>query len=151
MNTNQVWPSRCSKPLPVRLDPFPVDERAIYIDSICAVLIDSRFGPGRSIQRFEVHLSEYPESVVDLDVLCDVTNNRPIPSYLASPDVHSAGKHNAVRRCMTSAIRLELDLCDLASASTRDQTLSPSTHGRGSPQKSLGRISQNREIYSPPA
>src|SRR5580765_6338385 len=98
MNTNQVYPldhrSVCSKPLPVRLDPFPVDERAVYIDSICAVLIDSRFGPGRSLQRFEVHYSNHPESVVDLDVLCDLTNNDPFHSFMTS----SAAEAITVRR-----------------------------------------------------
>ena len=138
MNTNQDCPSRCSKPLPVRLDPMPVDERAVYIDSICAVLIDSRFGPGRSLQRFEVHYSDHPESVVDLDALCDLTNKSPFSSYMAS----------TIRRCMADAILEDALLskskcCELAAVSIRGQSLSPSTHGRGSPQKSLGRICQN--------
>src|SRR5580765_5842502 len=98
MNTNQVCSSRCSKPLPVRLDPFPVDERAVYIDSICAVLIDSRFGPGRSLRRFEVHYSNHPESVVDLDGLCDLTNKDPLLAFMAS----SAAEANTARRRVRS-------------------------------------------------
>src|SRR5258708_625703 len=80
MNTNQVCPTRpnCSKPLPVRLDPMPVDERAVYVHSVCAVLIDSRFGPGRTPPPFVVHLSEYPEPAV----LFDLTSKRMV--YLDS-------------------------------------------------------------------
>src|SRR5580765_6661118 len=123
MNTNQVCPTRpiSSKPLPVRLDPFPVDKRAVYVHSVCSVLLDSRFGP-RHREPFVVHYSDHLESVVDPDVLCDLTNKSPFLSYF-----DAARKHKA------DTIRLERDLCDLASASTRDQILSPSTHGRGSP------------------
>ena len=81
MNTSEACPKNhpSSKPLPVRLDPVPVDERAMYIDSICRVLIDSRFGQGRTPPPFEVHYSEYLESVVDLDVLCDLMIDRTNP------------------------------------------------------------------------
>src|SRR5580765_2990547 len=139
MNTNDVCPFHpiSSKPLPVRLDPMPVDKRAVYVHSVCSVLLDSRFGPRRR-EPFVVHYSEYPESVVDLDVLCDLTNKSPFLSYLAS----------TIRRCMADAILEDALLskskcCELAAVSIRGQSLSPSTHGRGSPQKSLGRICQN--------
>src|SRR5258706_8576501 len=133
MNTNQVCPTHpnCSKPLPVRLAPMPVDERAMYVDSVCAVLIDSRFGPGRSTTPFEVHYSEYPE--LDLDILCDLINKNPFPSYLASSD--AARKHNAdaIRQRTATTIRCEIERCELAAVSTHSQSRSPTTLGRGSP------------------
>src|SRR5260221_10081613 len=132
MNTNDIchFRSNCSeKPLPVRLAPFPVDERAVYVHSVCAVLIDSRFGPGRSIEPFVVHLSEYPE--LELDVLCDLTNKTPIPSYLASTDSDS----DSARRHMADAI-LVRTTCGSGWLNMRLQTSSPSTLGRGSPDPS---------------
>jgi len=130
MNTNDVCPSHpiSSKPLPVRLDPFPVDKRAVYVHSICSVLLDSRFGPRRR-EPFVVHLSDHPESVVDLDALCDLTNKSPFSSYMAS----------TIRRCMADAIledalRSKSKCCELAAVSIRGQSLSPSPLGRGSPR-----------------
>ena len=127
MNTNQVCPIRCSKPLPVRLAPFPVDERAVYIDSICAVLIDSRFGPGRSIHRFEVHLSEYPE--LNLDTICDLANKSPFATFIAA-EADTAG-----RRVRSPHVSKDSS----SDVSPHDQTISSPTHARGSPQISLGR------------
>ncbi len=126
MNTNHVCPTRslCSRPLPIRLAPLPVDERAVFVHSVCASLIDSRFGPGRSTQMV-VHLSEWPED--EPVAFCDLTIDGPVPSYAILPDSEVA------RRVAAEVIRQELEQCDLAGVSIRGQNASPSTLGRGSP------------------
>ena len=132
MNTNHVYPSRSlrSKPLPIRLAPLPVDERVVFVHSVCASLIDSRFGPGRSTPMV-VHLSEWPE--LESAALYDLTIEGPVPCYSILPDSEVA------RQCMTDTILRELELFELAGISIRGQSVSPSTLGRGSPQMSLRR------------
>ena len=44
-------PSKHQQPFNIRLNPIPFDEKVGYIDSVCAVLIESRFGPGRKWRR----------------------------------------------------------------------------------------------------
>jgi hypothetical protein len=138
MNTNHICLS-CSlrsKPLPIRLTPLPVDERAVFVHSVCASLIDSRFGPGRSTPMV-VHLSEWPER--GATALYDLTIEGPIPLYSVLSD------SEITRRYVAAAIRRELELYELAGVSIRGQ--SPSTLGRGSPQMSLGRMA----LSVPPA
>ena len=133
MNTNHVCPT-CSvrSNLPIRLAPFAVDERAVFVHSVCASLIDSRFGPGRSTPMV-VNLSESPE--IEPAAFCDLTIEGPLPSYSILPDSEVA------RRCMADAILSELERYTLmAGVSIHGQNSSPSTLGRGSPQRSLGRI-----------
>src|SRR5580765_3463232 len=136
MNTNDVCPSRpiSSKPLPVRLDPFPVDKRAVYVHSVCSVLLDSRFGP-RHREPFVVHLSDHPESVVDLDVLCDLTNKDRFLAFMAS----SAAEANTARRRVSIRVRSHVSSSHVSKGSssdvsTHDQTIFPQTNTRGSPR-----------------
>ena len=127
MNTNHVCPSRppCSKPLPIRLAPMPVDERAAFVHSVCAALIESRFGPGRSTPIL-IHLSRWPE--LEEAVFCDMTIDGPVPCYSVLPDSEMA------RRYVAAAIISELEQYALAAGvSIRSQSASPSTLGRGSP------------------
>src|SRR5580765_2327876 len=135
MNTNDVCPFHpiSSKPLPVRLDPFPVDKRAVYVHSICSVLLDSRFGPRRR-EPFVVHYSEHPESVVDLDVLCDLTNKDRFLAFTAS----SAAEANTARRRVSIRVRSHVSSSHVSKGSssdvsTHDQTIFPQTNARGSP------------------
>ena len=133
MNTNHVCPTdpHCPEPLPIRLAPLPVDERAVFVHSVCASLIDSRFGPGRSIP-IVISLSEWPE--LERAAFCDLTIEGPVPSYSILPDSEVA------RRYMADAILRELARFALmAGVSIRGQSASPSTLGRGSPQMPLGR------------
>ena len=126
MNTNHVCPPRSlrSKPLPIRLVPLPVDERAVFVHSVCASLMDSRFGPGRSTP-IVIDLRELPE--LGAAAFCDLTIDGPAPCYTILPDSEVA------RRYAAAAIRRELERCSLASVSIRGQNVSPSTLGRGSP------------------
>lgn len=108
----------------VRLATIPVDERVVYIDSVCAALIDSRFGPGRSTP-VVIKLSDPPER--GDAVFCEMTIEGTVPSYVIVPDSEMA------RRYAADIIRQELvRLCFLANEA-HVQTRSPSTQGRGSP------------------
>ena len=48
------------QPFSIRLDPMPVHEKLAYIDSVCATLIESRFGPGWSTP-FVMDVTESPD------------------------------------------------------------------------------------------
>ncbi len=115
------------KPFSVRLDPIPVNEKAVYVHSVCAALIDSRFGPGRSTQ-LVIDLRELPKR--GATVFYDLTPAGPVPSYSILPDAEMA------RRYMADTVRRELAQADLTTAAIRGQPLSPSNLGRGSPQRS---------------
>ena len=126
MNTNHTCHAdpHCSNSLNVRLAPFAVDERAVFVHSVCAALIDSRFGPGRS-GPLVVHLSDRPE--LERAVFCDMTPRGPIPIYSILPDSEVA------RRYVWAAFLSALEEFGLAGGSIRGQSLSPSNLGRGSP------------------
>jgi hypothetical protein len=124
MNTNYQSPARCSDRLPIRLPSFPVDERATYVESVCAVLIDSRFGPGRS-SRILIKLSDWPE--IEPAVLYELTPAGPVPSYSILPDSEIA------RRYSEAIIRDELSRLALEWAESRDNNAPTSNQGRGSP------------------
>ena len=112
------------KPFSVRLDPIPVNEKAVYVHSVCAALIDSRFGPGRSTP-FVHDLRESLE--LEPAVFCDLTIDGPVPSYSILPDSEMA------RRYMADAIRRELTQANPVAVSIHVQPLPPSNLGRGSP------------------
>jgi len=66
----------------IRLNPIPRDEKAAFVESVCAVLIESRFGPGRTCQ-IVVDLSDRPE--LEPAVFYDLTDEGLIPCYAISP------------------------------------------------------------------
>ena len=70
------------KPLSIRLNAIPLNEKAAFVESICAVLIESRFGPGRTCQ-LVVDLSDRPE--LEPAVFFDLTDEGLIPCYAISP------------------------------------------------------------------
>ncbi len=113
------------KPFSIRLDPIPVNEKAVYVESVCAVLIESRFGPGRS-RPVVIDLRKLPER--EATVIYDLTVGGPVPSYSILPDSEMA------RRYMADAVRRKLTQVDSVNISIHIQPLSPSTMARGSPQ-----------------
>ncbi len=78
------------QPFNIRLNPIPLHDKVGYIDSVCAVLIESRFGRGRS-RRIILDLREQPGR--EPAVFCDMTLEGRIPSYIILPDSEMA------RRC----------------------------------------------------
>ncbi len=118
------------KPFPIRLDPIPVHEKVVYIDSVCAALNDSRFGPGREwpmMTDFRTGPDREPA------VFCDLTLEGPIPSYTILPDSEMA------RRYSNEIIRQELERLNHEAAAVQASPRSPSTQPRGSPEISQGR------------
>jgi len=66
----------------IRLNAIPRNEKAAFVESVCAVLIESRFGPGRACQPV-VDLTDRPE--LEPAVFFDLTDEGPIPCYAISP------------------------------------------------------------------
>src|SRR5258708_5261286 len=58
------------------------DERAAFVENGCAVLIESRYGPGRSSQLF-VNLSDRPE--IEPGIFFDLIDGEMVPLYALSP------------------------------------------------------------------
>ena len=59
------------------------DKRAAFVESVCAVLNESRFGPGRTGE-LVVNLSERPE--MEEAVFFDWSDGEMVPSYALSPE-----------------------------------------------------------------
>jgi len=66
----------------IRLNAIPRNEKAAFVESICAVLIESRFGPGRTCQ-LVVDLTDRPE--LEPAVFFDLTDDGLVPCYAISP------------------------------------------------------------------
>ena len=112
------------KPFSIRLNPIPYNEKAAFVKSVCASLIDSRFGPGRSVTML-THLTDWPE---DEDVFYDLTPEGPVPSFSILPASEVARRH------VEAFIRHQVEQYELERASIRGQNLLPPNLGRGSPQ-----------------
>ena len=112
----------------VRLIPMPVSKKVAYVESVCASLIDSRFG--RQMTPFIINFSELPD---DEAMFCEMTDEGIVPSYVILPDSEMARLYAA------DIVRPELAQAEAANVSVRAQTHPPSNLGRGSPQTSLGR------------
>ena len=64
---------------------IPIDPRVAYIESVCATLVESRFGPGR-VSTIVISLSDRPE--LEPAVFYDIDDNQPdglAPCYGLSP------------------------------------------------------------------
>ncbi len=119
---NRPSAANTPKQFSVHLSPIPFDEKAAFVHSVCAALIDSRFGRGRS-RPVVIDLRETPKPAV----FYDMTIEGPVPCYAILPDSEMA------RPYMADAIRCELAYAQNASAAAGSPNLSPSTLGRGSP------------------
>ncbi len=113
-----------AKPLSIRLFKIPFNEKAAFVESVCASLMDSRFGPGR-VTPIVTDLRKLPER--GASVFCDMTVEGPVPCYSILSDSEVA------RRYMADAIRRELEQYEPPRVSIRVQNVSPSNLGRGSP------------------
>jgi len=105
----------------IRLNPIPRDEKAAFVESICAVLIESRFGPGRTFEFF-VDQPDRPE--LEPAVFFDLTDEGPIPCYAISPLGRTG--YQVVEAEFRKAKQMGL-------APPRRNGISPATLGRGSP------------------
>ena len=123
------------QPFSIRLNPIPVHEKVGYIDSVCAALIDSRFGPGREWLSM-IDLRSGPDR--ERAVFCDMTVEGPVPSYTILPDSEMA------RRYSNEIIRDELERINREAMEKDAGHRSPSAMARGSPE-----IFQKRRPASP--
>ena len=122
--------SKSRNPFSVRLAEIPVHEKAVYVHSVCAALIDSRFGMGRS-KPLVTQLSDRPE--LEDAVFWEVSDRYKAPVYTMLSD------SERVRREVTEIFMFELERAAILAADARLQTRSPQTQGRGSPKISQGR------------
>ena len=89
LNLVSVWSSvftmkstsshRRPQPFPIRLDPIPRDPRLAFVNNVCELLLESRFGPDRCVD-LAICLSEKPEA--EPHVFYYVTEDGPIAAYL---------------------------------------------------------------------
>lgn len=105
---------------------MPVDERAEYVKSVCDVLIESRFGPGRPSQ-LVVQLSDRPE--LEPAVFYDLLDDEMVPCYEIFPDgrYHYQVAEAAFRKEKERRLAAERAHANAASRKT------PSSLARGSP------------------
>ena len=109
----------------VRLSGIVYDARVAYVESVCAALIDSRFGPGRSSQ-LGVKLSDRPEN--EPAVFYDLIDDAMVPSYALPP--FGRDGYQVVEAAYRKAT--QMGLLD-AMPNGHNSAASPSNLGRGSP------------------
>jgi hypothetical protein len=130
MKTIHLCPpgQRCSDFLSVRLEPTPLDERVVFVHSVCGSLIDSRFGPGRTSPLL-YHFIRNGE-VYDF-VIFDMTPAGPVPSYTILPDSEIARRHAFA--AFQNALYEIVEDHRAAGAAVHKQNTSPPWSTRGSP------------------
>ncbi|CAN5580577.1 hypothetical protein BH10ACI2_BH10ACI2_25430 [soil metagenome] len=126
--------TRCSGCLNIRLNNIPTDPRAVFVENVCAVLIDSRFGPGRRHVR-AYQLSDMPGR--ERAAIYDLTPEGPVPSYTVIPDSEAA------RRYMTAAFEREIADARSTAIAERVGRRLAANMGRGSPPEAVRRIGAN--------
>ncbi len=116
--------ARNSKPLSIKLLPTPPDEKLAFVQNVLDVLIESRYGPGRSTQ-MAYNLSDRPE--LEPCVFLDLEDGLKTPCYAVGPEgrYHYQVMEMCYRRFKQSQALEPLPL---------GETTSPQTLGRGSPQ-----------------
>ncbi len=126
---HQPSAANSQKSFSIRLDPIPVQEKVVYINSVCAALLDSRFGPGREWPMM-TDLRRGPDR--EPAVFCDLTVEGPVPAYTILPDSEMA------RRYAAYIISQEMERMSLEAEAVNGNSISPSTQARGSPEISPG-------------
>ena len=120
-------------PFFIRHSDIAFDKRIAYIESVCATLIESRFGPGR-VDPVIIDFSDRPElePAVFYD-LCDAEPNGLVPCYSLSPQGRAGFQvvEAAYRRAK------QMGLVDAAPNARKPAAaltpIYPSNLGRGSP------------------
>lgn len=102
---------------------FGPNEKAVYVQSVLDVLIESRFGPGRSTQ-LVVNISNSPE--LEPAVFFDLIDGEIVPCYEMSP----VGRYGSqvVEAEFRKAKRM-----GLVGTRPNPAARSPANFGRGSP------------------
>ena len=123
MNESQICKC-CLKPIAIRLNPTQPDEKLAFVENVCSLLVQSRFGMDRPyslIADFSGNTGPH--------LFYDLTREGPIPSYY----------FQVITDSMVDAVTRYFLTKDRAAALERfraieGQTGSPANLGRGSPQ-----------------
>lgn len=133
MNTNYLHQTETcrSKKLSICLAPIAYDERTFFVDSVCAVLIDSRFGSRRSATILDErgYLCGREPVTAD-DMFFDGDARR-----FSVRTEHAVGRRYAI-----ASAGKRLGRIGFAMPGKTVLNASPSTFGRGSPPGIVGRI-----------
>ena len=111
----------------LRMPEFEPDPKAVFVNSVCSALIDSRFGPGRS-RPIVIRLSQWPE--LEPEVFYEMGAGGPFPALTILSDSEFA------RRFAEDLVRRESTPPRPYNAILHirpDRTTDPANHGRGSP------------------
>ena len=131
--TNNVCPS-CqtgSDLLSVRLDPFPRDPRAVFVENVCQALIDSRFGPGRTSPLLYHYIRDGQLArPVTRPVIFEITAAGPVPSFTILPDSEIARRYAFA--ALQQVIHEITEECRTPNVAAPDQNTPPYA-ARGSP------------------
>lgn len=134
MNSNHLCNARNQKPLPVRMPRMPIDEKLAYVESVCDVLNESRFGFGNLYSIFDQqddHAADEPTRSPGL------IDDEYLPWYATAYQGNDPQRET--RRCvaLTDAFRAR-KFTTLASDAMgswlTDRDRFPTTLGRGSPK-----------------
>ena len=78
MNENTICKT-CSQPLKIKLPAYAPDEKLAFVERVCGLLIESRYGPYRPYQLL-AQISDEPER--EDCTFYDLTGEGPVPSYV---------------------------------------------------------------------
>lgn len=114
----------CQKPLAISLNPTQPDEKLAFVENVCRLLVESRFGPDRP---FDL-IADFTGGTGP-HLFYDLTLDGPIPSYYV----------DVITDSMTEAVISYFLAQDRAAAMERfraieGQTGWPANLGRGSPE-----------------
>ncbi len=114
----------------IRRSEIAFDERVRYVESVCQVLIESRFGACLA-EPVTIDLSDRPEP--EAAVFYDLTNNEMVPCYSLSP-LSSLRRRNGYQVIEAAYRRAkQMGLLDaIPNAHSSTAALTPN-QGRGSP------------------
>lgn len=116
--------ARNCKPLNLRLEPTAPDEKLAFVQNVLDVLIESRFGRGRSSQMV-FNLSDRPE--LEPAVFLDHEDGLMTPCYAVGPEGRFG--YQVVEACYRKAVQN-----GRVRPRINKGTQSPKSLGRGSPE-----------------
>ncbi len=128
-----------SETLSIRLNPTLPDEKLAFVERVCGLLIESRFGPGRPYQLVTA-LSREPGG--GCDVFYDRTGEGLVPSYeigLMQDAVLEAIADHLIEKRRARALEERKNASMQNAMQNNPQRVSPIGLARGSPEATRGK------------
>ena len=123
-------PDRTRKPLPVRMPAFQLDERAAFVEHVCGVLVESRYGPNSQRHPFEY----FGQDSFDVPSYADVLPESAFDFMPTSAVPERLDERYGTEELRARSCEYSLREVSGSSSSVGASALSsPSTLGRGSP------------------